>query len=520
MKGRNCRADPSGVELRALVGDPRMLVRSLRRRRLEIADEKRMPRWHEKLFVLGPKALKKDEVMSQDFGTGFELLEERNLLAANVTASLVNGTLTITGTNASDDIELEGYGDGGFVRVSVNTGDLVVSGGNDFGSYGDFSGVTNIVINGGRGDDSISLDNIAVGGYGNDGPFGDVTINGGVGNDHISITAQGFGGNVIQTVVPNAELRANFEIGGYSEIYGTVNISGGRGDDNIEIHAGYGSYIELGNVVLNGNEGNDDIQVLADNFGNQSPSGDGGFITVDNLTLNGREGVDDLSVVASSFGAAVAVYGDLTINGGIGNDNLSTQTWYSSGLYVFGDLNMNGNAGDDSLSILSDGNDPNFNYGSVSLTGVRGPFFSNDFGATAVFGSLNMTGFTGQDDFLIDGTPVNVNPNTNSLAEPRDIPFIPTRIGVWTASIEGGNGDDNFEAEGVGVIGNVSIHGNMGNDTFCAENNYVGGEGGFQLNGGMGNDSAFAINNYVNGPTNVSNIENTLSYCPFDPIPT
>ena len=88
--------------------------------------------------------------MTQQFGHGFESLEERTLLAANVTAVLSNGTLTITGTSDADDIYVFGDGDAGYVEVTAN--------GSADGAYGTFNGVKNIVVNTLGGDDDVNID--------------------------------------------------------------------------------------------------------------------------------------------------------------------------------------------------------------------------------------------------------------------------------------------------------------------------------------------------------------------------
>ena len=122
--------------------------------------------------------------MTQQFGQGFENLEERTLLAANVTAVLLNGTLTITGstTVTADNIDIYGDGVTGNVVVDVNsmTG-LTVTGGTDLGSEGTFVGVKNIVVNAGAGADNIDIWDIKV--------IGNVTANGGTGVDDISVSA-------------------------------------------------------------------------------------------------------------------------------------------------------------------------------------------------------------------------------------------------------------------------------------------------------------------------------------------
>src|SRR5690242_3886607 len=104
--------------------------------------------------------------MSQQLGHGFETLEDRTLLAANVTATLSNGTLTITGDATANDIEVVGTGPQGAVEVTLANGQtLSVVGGTTVDAQdGTFTGVKNLVISSGNGNDTVSLTDVNIAG--------------------------------------------------------------------------------------------------------------------------------------------------------------------------------------------------------------------------------------------------------------------------------------------------------------------------------------------------------------------
>src|SRR5438067_13238611 len=117
-----------------------------------------------------------------------ESLESRRLLAANVSPTLDAGVLTVTGTNKNDAI-----------YVSVADTQLTVSFNRQSFTF-NTADVSEIDIDGGRGNDQISVDTAVTanalihGGDGNDrirGGGGNETITGDKGNDRLN----GCGGN-------------------------------------------------------------------------------------------------------------------------------------------------------------------------------------------------------------------------------------------------------------------------------------------------------------------------------------
>lgn len=184
---------------------------------------------------------------------GIESLETRAMLAAD----LLNGTLTIIGTNANDNIQ---------VQVAVagpHTGELQVDI-NGTQSFFDVAQVTSISIDGLNGNDTITVDdNVVVnttihGGKGNDtikGGGGDDTIYGDAGNDTIDSSA------------------------------GNDTVFGGSGNDNI--HCGDGTDTAHGDAGNDNIWGGDDDDVIYGDNGKDSIDGEAG-----NDTCHGGNGSD------------------------------------------------------------------------------------------------------------------------------------------------------------------------------------------------------------------------------------
>src|SRR6185295_13164197 len=109
-----------------------------------------------------------------------EWLEPRELLAGDVSASVVRGTLYLTGDNLDNFVELfgtatpnqfvvEGFTDNHNVNTTINrqTGQLT------------FNGVTNVVVSLKRGDDFFGFEQGTLG--------GNMSIDMGDGNDEVNV---------------------------------------------------------------------------------------------------------------------------------------------------------------------------------------------------------------------------------------------------------------------------------------------------------------------------------------------
>jgi len=244
-----------------------------------------------------------------------ETLENRTLLAAD----LVNGLLTVVGTNGNDNIDVQ------VATSGPNAGQLQVDV-NGAQNFFDVNLVNTIQISGLSGNDQITVDdNVAI----------DTSINGGKGNDTIK------GGSGSDTIHGDA---GNDSIDGSD---GDDVIFGDKGNDAILAGAGNDTADGgSGNDTIHGDDGDDTIR---GNNGNDTLSGDANDDNIhgDNGkdSVNGDDGDDD-------------VYGDNgsdSLDGGDDNDHLDGGNGRDDCHGGQGDDQLKGGRGHDQL----DGDDGN-----------------------------------------------------------------------------------------------------------------------------------------------------------------
>jgi hypothetical protein len=241
----------------------------------------------------------------------FDSLEERVLMAGDVTAAIVGGTnLVITGDLAANAVRIAGTSVPGEYIVSradrtttINTGTTPFTA----------SGISNLIIDLGDGNDRVNLVHMRV--------SGDVSINTGTdaGKDLVKVSlAQIDGKFFVETGDGNDELILTA-----LHVSGDATIDTGLGDDKL--------YLTVGRVgglfnVTTGN-GNDFVSLSAVNIA--------GNTTVDTGSDAGK---DLVLIAASRFQSAVSV------NLGDGDDKLTlTLNRFDS------TLSADGNVGSDAL---------------------------------------------------------------------------------------------------------------------------------------------------------------------------
>ncbi len=323
--------------------------------------------------------------------------------------------IVLSGTEGEDDIHVKPGPDGGLI-VNVNGQEIPYTA--EEAKY--------LVIDGGKGDDWITVDrrvsqdiNI-FGGAGND------FVKGGAGNDMI------FGGS------------------------GDDEIEGGEGNDFILGGAGTDwIYAGAGSDVVDGGEGDD---YLFGEDGDDLVLGSGGDDYIDggkgNDVLDGGEGNDKL------YGRD----GADTITGGDGND-------YMEG--VDGEDVLDGGDGEDEIW---GGRDADLILGGAGKDKIRG-----EGGDDYIFGGAGDDDVDGgRGDDMIFGEAGN---DTIKGGDGND--FISGGLGADTIKgesgddlISGGDGSDNIEGNG----GSDTIYGEGGHDTI------KGGDGDDCIAGGDGND--------------------------------
>ncbi len=197
-----------------------------------------------------------------------ESLENRYLMAGNITSSLEGGVLTLTG-DALDNLSFVN-GTGVPNQIIAQPVATTIDG---VAANKIFNGVTAIVINANDGNDQFSLQNVAV---------TDLTINLGNGND-FTVTATQFGPNSVG--VTNA-----------------LTVDAGAGNDVIQLFRSFGGY----DMTVNAGDGNDFIQTYSN--------------SADQVTVNLGQGFDTLNT------AYLTAFGVWTVNGGTESDLLSVIT--------------------------------------------------------------------------------------------------------------------------------------------------------------------------------------------------
>ncbi len=287
---------------------------------------------------------------------GFQQLEDRTLMAGNVTAAMSNHSLNITAQSTTGDLDVRitqvaanqfrvdsvsglttiNGGDGQTFTVTGNIS-VVLKGGNDILRVGSLSasdyttlpGSLNIVL--GDGNNRLELHNASVG--------GNFTLTGGVGNDNVYITGSGFG----RSTVNGGKNDANINLGnGFNLLdmeYTTVERDLILGDNSV---VGDTFVLKGGNVGRNATIStgiaNDVIAINEYYFGKaltiKTGAGNDQLVLGENWDLNSHKVVPGSmsSVHADSIFADLGAGDDTanlgsfvtpaTIDGNIGSDKL------------------------------------------------------------------------------------------------------------------------------------------------------------------------------------------------------
>lgn len=335
-----------------------------------------------------------------------EQLENRNLLAGNVSASVSGIDLNITGDNLGNTISVESFGAGkvqvrGFGTSINGAPDAIkiftVSGSiNIHMNYGaDVVRVTNLIIRDnlnadlGPGSNELLLgqsaagDNIRFAGTPS-GPLyvqDNLSVVGNTGADrvfqsHLHVRGAGTlslgdGDDTIQLDRPSGS-TANVEYSGLFQMFAgagtdSISVNGLVVDDNMVVSDAGGN----ANISINAMDVHGDLTVttsnLADSIGLQNTN------VSNTLTVNSQAGFDKLTISA--------IADRLTIAAGAGNDEVHVS---SSNVDV---MNVFLGVGSDQLDLLSDTTDQIFAYGSdgddlflVRNTRAIDAFFNGDAG--------------------------------------------------------------------------------------------------------------------------------------------
>jgi len=280
--------------------------------------------------------------------TGFVAFATPAGAATGPTATLRQGTVTVTGTAAGDPI-----------GITIDADQLAVDLGRDGTIDAQFkrSRVTAVVVNAGAGDDSVSV-------------FGTgavpVTINGEDGNDFLFVA-----GNIGTTGEGDAPTIVNGDDGNDGLIAATpgpITVNAGAGDDFVD-----GGGAAVGQEIINLGDGNDRfVSSLNAFFGARSDIVDGGT-GQNTMQLEGTFASEAVTLSANA--------GHLIVDQEFDAVNIQDVTWFGFGGNDEGggdQVTVNDLSGTDvvnftpNFSAPSDGTAPNNSADQVRVVGTEG----------------------------------------------------------------------------------------------------------------------------------------------------
>jgi Ca2+-binding RTX toxin-like protein len=439
------------------------------------------------------KALGGADTITVNDLTGTDVKQVNLDLSAGATPGVADGlsdTVVVNGTNAADSIGVRGAGSGYVVAglsalVSVDGSaapedSLVLNtlGGDDTVNAVDLpASAVHLTVDGGAGNDSIrggAGDDVLIGGDGND------FIDGGQGNDLISMGAGA------DTFVWNPGDGSDTVEG--QDGFDTMVFNGADVGENIDISAD-GNRVRLtddaGNVTmdldsveaidLNARDGADTITVndlsttdltqlnldLAGSSG--SGNGDG---QADNVIINGSNGDDTIQVLSVGDGVTVAdpalfpfvnitgadgTNDRLTVNGLAGDDTIDASNLRAGAIA----LSLNGGDGDDVL-IGGDGDDV-IDGGRGSDTALMGAG-DDTFVWNPGDGSDTVEGQDGFDTMVFNGA--NVNEQFDISANGSRVRFF-RNVGNVTMDL---NGVEGIDLNALGGADTITVNDLTGTD--------------------------------------------------------
>jgi len=372
--------------------------------------------------------------VSPRFRPRLECLEDRTVPAGTLNSSLVNGTLTITAVNSNvfgendQVITIQGTGSGDF--------NITANGKLQGPAAGALENVTNIRLNLGAGNDTVTIDGAQL--------AGTLTVNGSTGN------------NAVIFDVADSKI-------------GNISIVNGMGNDRFQADAA----VVTGNLTVNNGHGDTKFLLNADTVigGNLSLTNTGGIdiftskalLDVErNLTMNNGAGT-----VRLTFDGYTEIRGNFSVVNGYGGDT----TDFNGQLTVARNLSLNYGTSDDVIKTV----DAKGNVQIVQLTGSSTKF--NADAAAEIGGNLTIRGQGGIDRVVLDGVTVN-GTTLFDLGAQDDVVILTDSTFKGRTTINTGNGNDRIRLE------------NDGNDLLLNDDNGTGTvfQSAVSINAGAGDD--------------------------------
>ena len=274
-------------------------------------------------------------------GGNIERLEERKMLAGNVTAAI----------NASGDLVVQGDGESNAIQIEIDSvGNVVIDGlsGTSIDDSGLVGSVVSgdVVINMRGGDDYVVLGGVAGAdsSYRSSVPIEDVRISTGAGNDEALVGFVYQGLRFAGDVNINAGSGDDYAAVKYSDVDGSISISGSGGNDIL----GLGESL-TNEVEIRGGAGDDEARIVESQTVEQMEINLGGGDNLANVELSAAAGLRISSaggmdeVFVDGFDAKNS---DVTILTGGKNDQITIDE-----LRDGGDLRVQTAGGDDVVEI-------------------------------------------------------------------------------------------------------------------------------------------------------------------------
>jgi hypothetical protein len=399
---------------------------------------------------------------------GFEMLEPRDMLAGNVTATLAGTILTITGDTAGNEIRIADNADSGIVVRGIGT---TVNGGSAvFNSNAVV--VSRININMKSGNDTVT--------YLAANLTGTLSCVGEAGNDAFA----GRGGTVGHQLLVDLGSGNNTTTLNRVEVDSLASITGTNGRDTVTIN----------HSVINGS--------LTLNTGVASTTGtntsDIDTSTIKQSTINGqivfnaRDGVDLLDIGSTDFKG-------LNLDLGFGDDKA-----FVIRSNTVGTITAKLGTGTNGFRMTqSEVNDNATDTGNVNVTGGT----LNDtviVNRSTIEGFLKFDAFAGNDRVRVDSSSIGLQTNL-LLGDGNDLALTIASTHVGNVTIDGGNGEEDIGAVASEFINDVVINTFAGNDDVitvgCAYGLVV--TDALTVDTGINNDRLFAMGNVFQSVTNV-----------------
>ena len=289
-------------------------------------------------------ASQESAMRTQAIGAGFEGLEERLLLAGNITSALAAGVLVLDGDALANQVQLTVASNGQLTATGLSGTTI-----NGVASV-NFGVVNTLTVHGAAGDDNISLNATAAL------IANDVTIDGGADNDTISVTGR-FGANL--DLIGGTGLGSDTITVSKATVAVDLDLDAGAGNNKVTVS---GATVSQEAVIQSGT-GNDSVKIdgtaffrdltLTDTGGNNSLNITNSSTRNDVLVALGA-GNDTVLVNGLTAGARVGATanGLISIDFGDGKNVLSMSKSKALGTGLTDGILLTGGTGSDLFGIV------------------------------------------------------------------------------------------------------------------------------------------------------------------------